>query len=90
MRGVNDDEIIDFIEFTKTNNIHFRFIEFMPFDGNKWDWSRGLSYKEILDTVKLRYRNDFTRIEDRKNDTSKNFKVNGYAGTFAIIRKLKL
>lgn len=85
MRGVNDDEIIDFIEFTKTNNIHFRFIEFMPFDGNKWDWSRGLSYKEILDTVKLRYRNDFTRIEDRKNDTSKNFKVNGYAGTFAII-----
>lgn len=85
MRGVNDDEIIEFIEFTKNNNVHFRFIEFMPFDGNKWDWSKGLSYKEILDMVKLNYRNNFSRIEDRKNDTSKNFRVHGYKGTFAII-----
>lgn len=85
MRGVNDDEIIEFIEFTKNNNVHFRFIEFMPFDGNKWDWSKGLSCKEILDMVKLNYRNNFSRIEDRKNDTSKNFRVHGYKGTFAII-----
>ena len=85
IRDVNDNEIIDFIEFTKDNNVHFRFIEFMPFDGNKWDWSKGLSYKEILDMVKLNYRNNFSRIEDKKNDTSKNFRVNGYKGTFAII-----
>lgn len=85
MRGVNDDEIIDFIEFTKDKNVHFRFIEFMPFDGNKWDWSKGLSYKEILEMVKLNYRNNFSRIEDRKNDTSRNFRVNGYRGTFAVI-----
>lgn len=85
MRGVNDDEIIDFIEFTKNNNVHFRFIEFMPFDGNRWDWGKGLSYKEILDMVKLKYRSNFCRIEDRKNDTSKNFRVHGYAGTFAVI-----
>lgn len=85
MRGVNDDEIIDFIEFTKYNNVHFRFIEFMPFDGNKWDWSKGLSYNEILEKVKLNYGNSFSRIEDKKNDTSKNFRVNGYKGTFAVI-----
>lgn len=85
MRGVNDDEIIDFIEFTKDKNVHFRFIEFMPFDGNKWDWSKGLSYKEIMEMVKLNYRNNFSRIEDRKNDTSRNFRANGYQGTFAII-----
>ncbi|TAL59533.1 MAG: GTP 3',8-cyclase MoaA [Bacteroidetes bacterium] len=85
IRGVNDDEIVDFIEFTKDNNVHFRFIEFMPFDGNKWDWSKGLSYKEILDMVKLKYRNNLTRMEDRKNDTSRNFRVHGYKGTFAII-----
>jgi molybdenum cofactor biosynthesis protein A len=85
IRGVNDDEIIDFIEFTKNNNVHFRFIEFMPFDGNKWDWSKGLSYKEIIERVKLQYQNNFIRIADRKNDTSKNFKINDYRGTFAII-----
>ena len=32
IKGTNDDEINDFIEFTKDNNVHFRFIEFMPFD----------------------------------------------------------
>ena len=35
MKGVNDEEIINFIKFTKNRNISLRFIEFMPFSGNK-------------------------------------------------------
>ena len=85
MKGINDDEIIDFIEFTKDKNVHFRFIEFMPFDGNKWDWSKGLSYNEIMNKVNLYYSDNVMRIADRKNDTSKNYQINGYKGTFAII-----
>jgi cyclic pyranopterin phosphate synthase len=34
MRGVNDDEIFDFIELTKDLDIDVRFIEFMPFSEN--------------------------------------------------------
>jgi molybdenum cofactor biosynthesis enzyme MoaA len=34
MRGINDDEIIDFVEFTKNKDVYVRFIEYMPFDGN--------------------------------------------------------
>jgi cyclic pyranopterin phosphate synthase len=34
MKGFNDDEIIDFVEFSKDKNIFIRFIEYMPFDGN--------------------------------------------------------
>jgi len=34
MKGFNDDEIFDFIEFTKDKNIYLRFIEYMPFDDN--------------------------------------------------------
>jgi molybdenum cofactor biosynthesis protein A len=85
MRGVNDDELIDFIEFTKFNNVHFRFIEFMPFDGNKWDWSKGVSFKEIMNKVNLHYGSSVMRIDDKKNDTAKNFKIDNYCGTFAII-----
>ena len=85
MKGINDDEIIDFSEFTKDKNVHFRFIEFMPFDGNKWDWSKGLSYNEIMNKVNLYYSDNVMRIADRKNDTSKNYQINGYKGTFAII-----
>jgi len=85
MKGENDDEIIDFIEFTKENKVHFRFIEFMPFDGNKWDWSKGISYKEMMLKVNSHYQGNVQRIEDRKNDTSKNYSIKNYQGTFAVI-----
>lgn len=85
MKGVNDDEIIDFIEFTKDNNVHFRFIEFMPFDGNKWDWSKGLSYKEMMEIVNAGYKEKVLKIADRENDTSKNYQIQNYKGTFAVI-----
>jgi cyclic pyranopterin phosphate synthase len=36
MKNVNDDEILDFVEWTKKFPVHVRFIEFMPFSGNQW------------------------------------------------------
>ena len=36
MEGVNDDELLDFVKFTKNHPVHVRFIEFMPFPGNDW------------------------------------------------------
>ena len=36
MRGINEDEILSFIKFTKNLPVVFRFIEFMPFNGNQW------------------------------------------------------
>jgi len=36
MWGFNDDEITNFIDFVKDRNIEMWFIEFMPFDENKW------------------------------------------------------
>jgi len=85
MRGVNDDEILDFVEFTKENNVHFRFIEFMPFDGNKWSADKGLSYKEMMAIVNAGYGEKVLKIEDKKNDTAKNYQVQGHKGTFAVI-----
>jgi cyclic pyranopterin phosphate synthase len=34
MRGINEDEILDFVEYTKDRDVYVRFIEYMPFDGN--------------------------------------------------------
>lgn len=36
MRNINDDEILDFVAWTKEQPVHVRFIEFMPFTGNHW------------------------------------------------------
>lgn len=34
LKGVNDDEIINFVEFAKDRDVDIRFIEFMPFADN--------------------------------------------------------
>lgn len=47
-----------------------RFIEYMPFDGNKWNDKKMVPYKELLDSIKDRY-SDVERIYDKPNDTSK-------------------
>ena len=86
MKGFNDNEIIDFIKLTKTLPVSVRFIEFMPFSGNKWDKSNMVSYAEIMDCVHSAYsENEVLRIKDAPNDTSKNYKIEGYKGSFAII-----
>lgn len=51
MRGVNDDEICDFVELTRSRPINVRFIEFMPFDGNVWKVKKLVPYYEMLDKV---------------------------------------
>ncbi|WP_298754737.1 GTP 3',8-cyclase MoaA [uncultured Psychroserpens sp.] len=86
IKGFNDNEIIDFIELTKTLPVTVRFIEFMPFDGNKWDIKKMVSLKEILDiTTNSFSKEKLIRLDDAKNDTSKNYKIKGYKGSFAII-----
>lgn len=51
MRGMNDDEICNFVELTKHKPINVRFIEFMPFDGNVWNVKKLVPYAEMLDKV---------------------------------------
>jgi cyclic pyranopterin phosphate synthase len=86
MKGVNDDEIVDFINFTKDLDVSIRFIEFMPFDGNKWDLSKMVSYAEVMTHVNASFpETDIIRLQDAPNDTSKNYRIKGFKGSFAII-----
>ncbi|AVI50946.1 GTP 3',8-cyclase MoaA [Pukyongia salina] len=86
MKDVNDNEIIDFIELTKDLPVSVRFIEFMPFDGNKWNIDKTVSYAEIMDKVRDHFTEDqLERLQDAPNDTSKNYKIKNYKGSFGII-----
>jgi len=86
IKDFNDNEIIDFIKFTKDLPISVRFIEFMPFDGNKWNKTKMMSYAEVMELVNSEFDNkDVLRIEDAPNDTSKNYRIKGSKGSFAII-----
>lgn len=86
LKGTNDTELIDFIELTKKLPLSIRFIEFMPFDGNKWDRSKTVSLSEINEIVSSHYSSDqIQKLEDAPNDTAKNYKIKDYKGSFAII-----
>lgn len=86
IRGFNDDEIVDFVNLTKDLPVSIRFIEFMPFDGNKWDMKKMVSYAEIMEHLTSHFSEEnIERLQDAPNDTSKNYKIKGYKGSFAII-----
>ncbi len=86
MRDVNDDEITDFIEYTKDKNIGVRFIEFMPFGGNKWDRNKCVSSEEILKIAHNHFgKNALELLPGLTNDTSRNYRVNEFSGSFGII-----
>ncbi|MDP5043351.1 MAG: GTP 3',8-cyclase MoaA [Leeuwenhoekiella sp.] len=86
MKGFNEDEITDFINLTKDQNINVRFIEFMPFDGNEWNKNKLVSQAEILNWV-----TDYFGVEALKpllnetNFTARNFRIEGFKGSFGII-----
>lgn len=53
MRGVNTDEVIDFIELgmQRFPGISVRFIEYMPFTDNGWELDKLVPYKEVLEDI---------------------------------------
>ena len=83
MKGLNDSEIIDFIAWTKNEPIEIRFIEFMPFAGNRWTSNQVVSLEEMLTIVSSRF--EYYPVEGSANDTAKHFKIKEHRGSFAVI-----
>lgn len=55
MKNFNDNEVCDFVEMTRDRNVDIRFIEFMPFSGNKWFSDKMVSFKELMDMIKAKW-----------------------------------
>ena len=52
VRGANDDEIVDFARFGRTEGVRVRFIEFMPLDAdNQWDRDAVVASAEIVAAI---------------------------------------
>jgi cyclic pyranopterin phosphate synthase len=83
MNGLNDHEVNDFIRWTKDYPIHVRFIEFMPFSGNKWSSNKVVTWQQILEMAGTEF--DVIPLDREKHDTAKKYTVPGHKGTFAVI-----
>jgi len=56
IRGVNEDELVDLIEFARAHDAEVRFIEYMDVGGaTGWSAEQVFSQREIIDVVSARY-----------------------------------
>lgn len=87
MRGLNEREIVPFVELGREKDVEVRFIEYMPFDGNKWSKKKMLSYQEMLDLIRQKYP-DVRKVQGHFNDTSKTYEIPGFVGKLGFITSM--
>jgi len=84
MRGINDDEVLDFASLTLQQGCTVRFIEYMPTIGEKgWDSLR-IEGSEILERIGRHYPL-VPLVSAEMAGPARNFKIRGAAGAIGII-----
>jgi cyclic pyranopterin phosphate synthase len=87
IKGLNDDEILDFASLTLDRNFHVRFIEFMPAMRNgMWEQYKYISSADVL--KKIRTLGNIESFEFRGKGPSRNFRIRGAVGVIGIISPL--
>ena len=83
MRGINDDEIVSFLQMGRDKGVTIRFIEFMPLDA-QGDWSsdRVVPYDEILERAADHF--EFEAIA-RGTSPAERFRYTDGGGEFGVI-----
>ncbi|WP_156759512.1 GTP 3',8-cyclase MoaA [Microbacterium karelineae] len=84
MRGVNDDELVDLVQFAIDNDAQMRFIEQMPLDaGHTWDRSQMVTRDEILEKLSARW--SLEPIQGRGGAPAETWRLDGTDRTVGVI-----
>jgi cyclic pyranopterin phosphate synthase len=83
MKGVNEQYLSDFSGLTKELPIEVRFIEFMPFDRNRWTPEYVTGYKDMLSIIRKDY--DLEKEADGRHDTTKKYRIKNSIGKIGFI-----
>ncbi|MBN9213670.1 MULTISPECIES: GTP 3',8-cyclase MoaA [unclassified Microbacterium] len=84
MRGVNDDELVDLVEFALAHGAQMRFIEQMPLDaGHTWDRRQMVTRDEILAALRTRW--DLEPVPGRGGAPAERFLLDGGPASVGVI-----
>jgi cyclic pyranopterin phosphate synthase len=84
IRGINDDEILNFVLLTLGRDFHVRFIEFMPASCNAvWSKDKYVSSSEIMERISSL--GNIEKLRFRGKGPSRNFRIKGAKGVIGII-----
>ncbi|CAG2109957.1 unnamed protein product [Medioppia subpectinata] len=87
IKGFNDTELPAFVDLTRDRPLDVRFIEYMPFDGNRWASEKMVTYREMLAAVSDKHPT-VRRLEPSLNETAKAYKVDGFRGQIGFITSM--
>ncbi|GGA07091.1 GTP 3',8-cyclase [Paenibacillus marchantiophytorum] len=89
MKGINDDEIEDFLQMTIDRPIQVRFIEYMPIGHQDENWkSRYLSLTTVLDRCKEKGWHAAASDAVYGNGPAQNYRIEGALGSFGLIHPI--
>ena len=84
IRGFNDDELVDLIEFARTHDAEVRFIEYMDVGGaTRWSMDQVVSQREMLEILGRRY-GTIGPVSDDPHAPAERFRLSD-GTTFGII-----
>jgi GTP 3',8-cyclase len=83
MRGINDDEVVDFLRLGRERGVEIRFIEFMPLDAQgEWSAERVVTATEILERAAEHF--EFDPVQ-RGSEPAERFVYRDGGGSFGVI-----
>ena len=84
MRGVNDDEIVDFARFGRERDVTVRFIEFMPLDAQgEWTNEQVVTKDEIIAAICEVF--PLEPVTERESDPAARWRYVDGGGEFGVI-----
>ncbi len=86
MRGVNDDEILDFVGWARDRPVNVRFIEYMPFPDNHWSKGGLMPYAEIRRLIEGHV--PLIPLIGAATDVGKDFRIGGHQGTVSFVTSM--
>jgi cyclic pyranopterin phosphate synthase len=89
MKGVNDNEILDFVEFVRDKPINIRFIEFFSIGNNGWNADKMVSFNEMKEKIEEKY-GPLKRKDDHFAETAKNYTLEGIMGNISFITSVSM
>jgi cyclic pyranopterin phosphate synthase len=89
MKGINDDEIADFLSLTMQRDINVRFIEYMPIGHHDAQWKS--LYQPLTQVFEVCTENNWSfqaASSLQGNGPSDNYKLDGAKGSFGLIHPI--
>ncbi len=84
IKGLNEDEIFDFINFSRNKGCTVRFLEYEPFDGNGgWSPSKVVTAGDVLKTISQKY--SIKPLDRSPHSTSRYFEIKENGIKFGVI-----